>query len=191
MDGETHSVERPFIVIATQNPIETAGTQMLPEAQLDRFMVKLSMGYPDEDAQVELLSARRLEDPIDRIESVISKKEILELSEAVRKVFIHEKIYRYVSKLTEETRKNSLIRLGVSPRGAIAVCRLAQAEAYMREREYVIPEDIKNIFIPVTGHRILLNSKAQLQNKDRNQILSEILESVKPPDAMGDRGYFE
>lgn len=191
VDGETHSVERPFIVIATQNPIETAGTQMLPEAQLDRFMVKLSMGYPDEDAQVELLSARRLEDPIDRIESVISKKEILELSEAVRKVFIHEKIYRYVSKLTEETRKNSLIRLGVSPRGAIAVCRLAQAEAYMREREYVIPEDIKNIFIPVTGHRILLNSKAQLQNKDRNQILSEILESVKPPDAMGDRGYFE
>ena len=191
VDGETHSVERPFIVIATQNPIETAGTQMLPEAQLDRFMVKLSMGYPDEDAQVELLSARRLEDPINRIESVISKKEILELSEAVRKVFIHEKIYRYVSKLTEETRKNSLIRLGVSPRGAIAVCRLAQAEAYMREREYVIPEDIKNIFIPVTGHRILLNSKAQLQNKDRNQILSEILESVKPPDAMGDRGYFE
>lgn len=191
VDGETHSVERPFIVIATQNPIETAGTQMLPEAQLDRFMVKLSMGYPDEDAQVELLSARRLEDPINRIESVISKKEILELSEAVRKVFIHEKIYRYVSKLTEETRKNSLIRLGVSPRGAIAVCRLAQAVAYMREREYVIPEDIKNIFIPVTGHRILLNSKAQLQNKDRNQILSEILESVKPPDAMGDRGYFE
>ena len=136
----------PGAVIATQNPVGTAGTQMLPEAQLDRFMMKLSMGYPSFDEQVKILSDREQKDPLDEIVSVIEPYKLDEMIREVKTVYTDEKIYRYITSLVEATRENEFIKLGVSPRGAIALATVSRAWAYIEGRDYVVPEDIDTLF---------------------------------------------
>lgn len=185
VDGQTHNAPSPFVVIATQNPIGTAGTQMLPEAQLDRFMVQLSIGYPGEEAEVGLLRDRRTADPMDSIEAVAGAGDILDMRQKVRDVHVDDKIYSYVTALCRGTREHPLIRLGVSPRGALALCAMSQARAFMADRDYVIPEDVQAVFGDVCRHRIIVSPKAQLENKGAEDILAGVLAATALPDVTG------
>ena len=181
VDGQTHSVPSPFIVMATQNPIGTVGTQMLPEAQLDRFMIQLSMGYPSFQEQVEILMKQEREGLIETVEQVIDAEELSNMIVEVTKVYMDEKICRYITSLVEATRNHPDIRLGVSPRGAIALYGIAQAEAFLQGREFVIPEDVDRYFADVCRHRILMHSKARSQEKSKEIILQELLQSIQAP----------
>ena len=185
VDGVSHNVPEPFTVIATQNPVGTAGTQLLPEAQLDRFMMKVSMGYPTFDEQVKILKLREGKDPLDDITSVVSTDELLNMLKEVNHVFTDEKIYRYITSLTEETRKNEYIRLGISPRGAISLAAAARAWAYIEGRDYVIPEDIDEIFIDVCSHRLVMEPKAKLDGVDAVKVLEEIKNNITAPKTDG------
>ena len=185
VDGVSYSVPEPFTVIATQNPVGTAGTQLLPEAQLDRFMMKVSMGYPTFDEQVKILKLREGKDPLDDITSVVSTDELLNMLKEVNHVFTDEKIYRYITSLTEETRKNEYIRLGISPRGAISLAAAARAWAYIEGRDYVIPEDIDEIFIDVCSHRLVMEPKAKLDGVNAVKVLEEIKNNITAPKTDG------
>ena len=185
VDGVSHNVPEPFTVIATQNPVGTAGTQLLPEAQLDRFMMKVSMGYPTFDEQVKILKLREGKDPLDDITSVVSTDELLNMLKEVNHVFTDEKIYRYITSLIEETRKNEYIRLGISPRGAISLAAAARAWAYIVGRDYVIPEDIDEIFIDVCSHRLVMEPKAKLDGVDVVKVLEEIKNNITAPKTDG------
>ena len=185
VDGVSHNVPEPFTVIATQNPVGTAGTQLLPEAQLDRFTMKVSMGYPTFDEQVKILKLREGKDPLDDITSVVSTDELLNMLKEVNHVFTDEKIYRYITSLTEETRKNEYIRLGISPRGAISLAAAARAWAYIVGRDYVIPEDIDEIFIDVCSHRLVMEPKAKLDGVDAVKVLEEIKNNITAPKTDG------
>lgn len=181
VDGETYHVPEPFVVLATQNPLGTAGTQMLPESQLDRFMICVSMGYPDAQSQLELLRDRQTENPLMRAEQVVSAEELLKLQEEVRKVYIADCILEYVTALTEQTRTHAVISLGVSPRGALALCRMTKAAAYLNGRDYVVPEDVKAVFADVCAHRLVLSPKARMTNTSAQDVLREILAAVQEP----------
>lgn len=181
VDGEAHHMPRPFVVLATQNPVGTAGTQMLPEAQLDRFLIKLSMGYPDFEAQIEILKTRAEEDPLDQVQPVTTPAEIETMKAAVRQMYVDEKIYRYITALAESTRTHELVRLGMSPRGALALTAMAKATAFMADRDYVVPEDVDRNFVDVGRHRILLLPKAGLTQATPDTVLSDILEQVTAP----------
>lgn len=181
VDQKRYEMKDPFIVLATQNPVGAAGTQTLPEAQLDRFMVQLSMGYPDFDAQVELLRDRGEIDPLEQITGVADAEVIRELKQKVKEVFVDEKILQYITSLTEETRRNPEIKLGVSPRGALALMRMGRSRAFMENRDYVIPEDIDACFVDVCCHRIVLSPKAHLNQFGGKEILREILSKTEKP----------
>ena len=182
VDGVTHEVPKPFLVIATENPVETAGTQMLPEAQLDRFAVQLSIGYPDKDAEMSILADRRKSDPLDQIRKVANADDIMRMREESREVYIDAKIYDYVTDLVRATREHRLIKLGISPRGAISICALAQARAYVSGRDYVIPPDVQMVFLDAGRHRIMLSSQAKLEGQTADDILNEIMKDTNLPD---------
>ena len=181
VDGETHRIPQPFIVMATQNPIGTAGTQMLPEAQLDRFMIKLSMGYPEFNAQIEILKNREKEDPLDAVKEILSIEEVIEMKKEAKEIYVDDKIYEYVTILVEATRKHDYVRLGISPRGALALCGIAKARAYISGRNYVTPEDVSECFLDVCRHRLILKPKANLTSMDTDSILQQILDENKAP----------
>ncbi len=181
VDGVTRKVPQPFVVIATQNPVGTAGTQILPHAQLDRFMIRLQMGYPDFASQVNILKDRQTENPLDSITPVLGIAEVINMKNEVANVHIADSIYEYITKLAQLTRENSMVQLGVSPRGALAVCRMAKAYAYVHGRDYVIPDDISAVFCDVCSHRLLLSPKARLANQTAEDILKDILDSVPAP----------
>lgn len=181
VDGVTRSVPQPFVVIATQNPVGTAGTQILPHAQLDRFMVRLQMGYPDFASQVNILRDRQTENPLDSVSPVVSVAELIAMKNDVASVHIADSLYEYITQLAQATRSHSMIQLGLSPRGALAICRMAKAYAYVYERDFVVPDDIAAIFCDVCTHRMLLSAKARLANLAATDILKEVLESVEKP----------
>ena len=181
VDGQTYPLPRPFLVLATQNPVGSAGTQLLPSAQMDRFMIKMSMGYPDFESQISILRDRHRENPLDRIHSVVNLEELQELIQEATAVEVEESIYEYVTKLTQATREHPQIALGVSPRGALAVCRMAKAYAYVHGRDYVIPEDVAAIFPDVCCHRLVLATKARMMEERPETLIQGILESVKMP----------
>lgn len=181
IDGITREVPKPFMVIATQNPVGSIGTQMLPESQLDRFMIKLTMGYPDIKSEIEILKGKQKRVLLDEIKPVATKEDILIMQDLVEKIYIHEKIYEYIVMLMSKTRNHPLIDLGVSPRGSVALTKLAKATAFLKNRDYVIPEDIQEIFKDVTIHRIILNTKARISNSSEEKILLDILNSVSIP----------
>lgn len=181
IDGITREVPKPFMVIATQNPVGSIGTQMLPESQLDRFMIKLTMGYPDIKSEIEILKGKQKRVPLDEIKPVATKEDILIMQDLVEKIYIHEKIYEYIVTLMSKTRNHPLIDLGVSPRGSVALTKLAKATAFLKNRDYVIPDDIQEIFKDVTIHRIILNTKARISNTSEEEILLDILNSVSIP----------
>lgn len=181
VDGETYDVPAPFVVLATQNPLGTAGTQMLPESQLDRFMVKLSMGYPDTQSQLELLRDRQMENPLEQAEKVLTPEDVLELQEEVRKVHMADSMLQYVTDLTEATRNHERILLGVSPRGALALCRMTKAAAYLHGRDYAVPGDVKEVFAYVCGHRLVLSPKAKMEGLTPEDVLEDIVKETEEP----------
>ena len=178
VDGETHVVPQPFAVLATENPVGSSGTQMLPESQLDRFMVSLSMGYPDHASLIDILRDRQDINPLEKAETVIQREELLDLQDQVQKVYMDDRILSYVADLAEATRDHQLITLGLSPRGTLALCRMSKAAAFVEGRDYVVPEDIKKVFGDVAGHRMVLESRARYEDKTSREILDEILDTV-------------
>ena len=185
VDGETHEVPQPFVVLATENPIGSSGTQMLPESQLDRFMVSLSMGYPDHQSLVELLRDRQKVNPLELARTVITREEVLKLQSEVQDVYVADEVLDYIAKLAEATREHEMIVLGLSPRGTLALCRMAKAAAYMSARDYVIPKDVQTVFKDVAAHRMVLDSRARYQEKSAREILDEILAEVPQPKVEG------
>ena len=185
VDNETHPVPQPFVVIATENPTGSSGTQMLPESQLDRFMISLSMGYPDHENLVELLRDRQTKNPLENAKAVITKEEVVMLQDQVQKVYMADSILNYIATLAEATRNHPMITLGLSPRGTLALCRMTKAAAFMEERDYVIPEDVKRVVTDVTAHRMILDSRARYQEQSAKDILEEILKDTPAPKVEG------
>lgn len=183
VDGVTHTLPNPFVVLATQNPVGSAGTQLLPQAQLDRFMIRLEMGYPDFDSQVNILKDRQLENPLNFVQAILSNPDILTMQEEVQTIHVEDKILEYITALAIATREHSMIRLGVSPRGALAVSRMAKAHAYLKGRDYVIPEDVQKVFLDVCAHRIILNPKAKIADMTAADVLKQVLKETKSPDS--------
>lgn len=184
VDGVRHPVPRPFLVVATQNPVEMDGTYRLPEAQLDRFLVKLSLGYPDEAVEVEVLRGANVRSP-DALDAVTDTATVGELVRLAQRVHIADPLYAYVVRLAAATRHHPHTRVGVSPRGTIALARAARAYALLAGRAWVLPEDIKALISPVFAHRILLSPDAQLRGATVEDVLRDVVESVPVPILSG------
>src|SRR5690625_5149848 len=182
VDGITYPLSKPFNIIATQNPIGSYGTQMLPQSQLDRFMIKTSIGYPDFASQVEILKDRQTTQPLDMVSEVMTSEELIKMQEEVKQIYVSEEILKYITELTEITRNHELIVQGISPRGALALSRIAKAHAFVSERDYVIPEDVIDLFVDVGNHRIVLDKKSRVTYDSSHEILEEILQNVKAPE---------
>ena len=182
VDGKTYPLPRPFVVLATQNPVGSAGTQMLPIAQLDRFLIKLSLGYPDRASQVMLMRDRHMGNPLDNCRTVTDAQTLETMIRETMSVHVADSIYDYVSELAEASRSNPYVVLGVSPRGALAVCRTAKAHAYLDARDYVTPEDVAAVFTDVCAHRMVLSSKARLHEYTAEMIAENLLQTVAKPD---------
>lgn len=190
VDGITRAVPEPFIVIATENPAGSVGTQLLPESQLDRFMICLSLGYPDLEDEIRIMQEKNqpsyfMENSNFENRAVMTAPELQELRKRIEQVHIQQSIYRYICRLTQETRQNIYIDLGVSPRGTVALMRMAQAMAFLHRRNYVIPEDVAEVFLDVTAHRVLRGAKARVARLSAEQILQDILDQVRKPTAVG------
>ena len=181
VDGVSREVPKPFIVMATQNPKGSAGTQLLPESQLDRFMICMSMGYPDVKSEIAIARGRSSSANMVELQPVIGAQELEALCGMVEEVYMSDSIYTYIVSLVGKTRENSYIELGVSPRGTIACVRMAKAWAFLQGRNYVMPEDVADIFIDIVKHRIVLNTKARVTHMTEEAILSEILSVTKQP----------
>ena len=181
VDGRTYPLPDPFVVLATQNPVGSAGTQLLPSSQLDRFMIKISMGYPDFASQVSILRDRHRENPLNKIQPVVNIDELRQLIEEAAAVEVMDSIYEYVTRLTQATREHPMVQLGISPRGALAVCRMAKAYAYLHGRDYLIPEDVAAIFPDVCCHRLVLATKARMLEERPETVIRSILDSVEMP----------
>ena len=182
VDGVSHPLPSPFLCIATQNPLGSPGTQPLPESQLDRFMVCLSIGYPSEDDQVRILNAQRYNNPMDDLQHVSSAENILEIQNYLSSIKVSETVQRYVIRLCAATREHPLVELGVSPRGVSAMIRMMRASAVLRERNYAIPEDAQSIFCDVCAHRLVLQPQAQMDGVGSYEVLHDILDKVRPLD---------
>lgn len=181
VDGVSRAVPKPFIVMATQNPKGSAGTQLLPESQLDRFMICMSMGYPDAKSEIEIARGKSCSANMVELQPVIGAQELDELCRMVEEVYMSESIYTYIVALVGKTRDNSYIELGVSPRGTIACVRMAKAWAFLQWRNYVTPEDVVDIFPDIAKHRIVLNTKARVTHMTEEAVLSEIVSMTKQP----------
>lgn len=181
VDGVTHEIPQPFTVIATQNPIGYIGTQMLPESQLDRFTVRLSMGYPSEQDEVNILKGKQGNDPLLAVNAVASGKDILAMRKAVEEVYTDDKIFAYIVALADATRHNEMLSLGLSPRGTVAIAKLARARAFMNGRDYVVPDDVTDIFIDAAEHRVVVSPKAKIGGITAEVVLKSILSQTKCP----------
>jgi len=181
VDLETIPLPRPFLVIATQNPVELEGTFPLPEAQLDRFLLMVKLGYPSEDEEGAILSRFEKENPLDSLNSVLETKELLELQKLCRQVYVEESVRNYVTAITRATRDHAGIRLGASPRASLGLHLAAQALAAIRGRNYVIPDDVKHLAVPALAHRLISKTEAQLRGRSSEAIVSEIVSSLPVP----------
>ena len=181
VDGETRTLEPPFLVMATQNPVDHEGTFPLPEAQLDRFFMRFSLGYPTEDEEVQMLTSQQKRHPLDRLSQVVSAKQLLECQTLVRAVHVDPKIQHYIVQLVQSTRGHDEVALGGSPRASLALSRASQAIAAVRGRSYVQPDDVKRVFTPILGHRVLLRPESRLRKVLVNDILEEVMDQVAVP----------
>lgn len=186
IDGITHDLPAPFLVLATENPVGSAGTQMLPNSQLDRFAVRLSMGYPAVEAQMNILKARHADNPLNHVEPTLSTSQLLRMIDEASRVYIADAVYRYISELVEATRHDENVELGVSPRGALALTRMSQAHAYVQGADFVQPSDVLAVFGNVCEHRLMLNAKARLNEVDASSILVHIAQQVRIPQLSTD-----
>ena len=181
MDGATHPLPKPFMTLATQNPVETYGTYHLPEAQMDRFFARLNIGYPDAEAEVGILARNEYQNPINSIGAVLSVDDVISLQEQVKKVRAEENVKGYITALTRATRDNENIRLGVSPRGSIALFKAAKAQAFIEGRDFITPQDVKNRAVAVLSHRIILSPKGKSEFVTQENMIKNILAQVKVP----------
>ena len=181
VDGVTHALPRPFLVLATQNPVELEGTFPLPEAQVDRFLMRVALGYPDEDDERAILRRFRDANPLNDLIPVIDAPDVVEVQAVVRQVYVHPAVDEYIVRLTRATRKDDAVQLGASPRGSLALYHTAQALAAMNGRAYVLPDDVKRLLRPVLEHRILTTSRAQVRGRAAADILKEIAARVPVP----------
>jgi len=181
VDGETLPLPRPFFVMATQNPIELEGTFPLPEAQLDRFLLKVQLGYPEREEEILMLSRFQEQDPLSELNPVAEPGLIIALQERRRKIMVSPAIRDYITGIARATRSHSGLRYGASPRGSLALMRSSQALAALRGREYVLPDDVKYLAIPVLAHRLILNEEERLRGRSADGFLKEILEEVPVP----------
>ena len=179
VDGVSHPLPAPFLVIATQNPI---GSQPLPAAQLDRFMICTEMGYPDVESQIEILRSRQTEDPLSAVQVVMTAEELQAIKDEVAQIHVAEPVLRYMAELAKASREHELVRLGISPRGVLALNRVAKAQAYMQGRDYVIPEDVETVFVDVCAHRLVLHAKARISETGEADVLRQLLAAASHPD---------
>lgn len=182
VDGVTHPVPQPYTVIATQNPIGSAGTQLLPESQLDRFMICLTMGYPDLASEVNILKGRHNTDPLLNLTPIAAKEDIAAMQQAVANVHLTDSMYTYMVRLADATRHHPAVQLGVSPRGTLALVSMAKAYAFLLGRDYVIPEDVQGVLFDTCAHRLILSPQARINHLAPQKILEKILaETPLPP----------
>ena len=188
VDGQTHPTPQPFVVIATQNPAGSAGTQLLPESQLDRFMLRVTMGYPSLQNEIAILRNRRLHVPLDSVEPVAGVKDLLAMRRQAQEVYISDELYEYIARLADESRRTPQLELGISPRGALALAAMSRSCAYLLGRDYVVPEDVQEMFFDVCGHRVVLSAQARMENANAAQVLDALLGRVKAPKLAHKRG---
>ncbi|WP_284141341.1 MoxR family ATPase [Virgibacillus sp. LDC-1] len=181
VDGNTMQLNKPFFVMATQNPIEYEGTYPLPEAQLDRFLLKMNMGYPSMTEELEMLERMSREHPIHTIEAVITKEELVAMQEEVQRVYVEQNVQQYIVQLVRGTRSHESIFLGVSPRGSIALMKAAKAYAYINGRDFVIPDDVKYLAPFVLSHRIIVQSDARYEGKTNEDVIQSIVKNTYIP----------
>ena len=181
VDGVTRSTGRPFVVIATENPEGSTGTQLLPESQLDRFMICIRMGYPTVEEEVEILKRRQMGNPVNEVQNVTGAEQILWMQEEASQVFIHDSVFEYIANLAKATREHELLTAGLSPRGTVALAAMGRARAWLKGRNYVLPGDIQTVFGSVALHRIRLNTKAKVGHARPEEILEQVLMQVKEP----------
>ncbi len=181
VDGITHPLPEPFLVLATQNPIEYEGTFPLPEAQLDRFLLRIDIGYPAPHYEIEMMARQRVEHPIERLGQVISMQDLLRAQSAIREVTVSQEIQQYIVNLVNATRNHGEIYLGASPRGSLGLYRTAQARAAILGRSYALPDDVKSMAISVLEHRMILGSAARIRDVSARAIIEEILHNVPVP----------
>jgi MoxR-like ATPase len=181
VDGATHPLPRPFMVLATQNPIEYEGTFPLPEAQLDRFLLRVRMGYPGTSDETDILGRQQIQHPVETLKAVIGVDDLLEAMDAVKHVHVSEPVKRYAVDLVNRTRQHEDVYLGASPRGSLGLFRVGQALAALEGREFVLPDDVKKAAVPVLAHRIILGPAARLRELTTERIVQEILESQPVP----------
>jgi MoxR-like ATPase len=183
VDGKTYALPDPFLVFATQNPIEYEGTFPLPEAQLDRFLMRVSLGYPDREHELQILGDRQHEQPIDTVQQVIDANDIRSIQEAVQHIYVDELVCGYIVDVIRATREHPDIYLGASPRASLGLFRSGQALAAIRGRGYVVPDDVKHLAEAVIAHRIIVSPAARIRNIDTRNIVSDVLDSVPVPGA--------
>jgi MoxR-like ATPase len=183
VDGVTYPMELPFLVLATQNPIEYEGTFPLPEAQLDRFMLRISLGYPSNEDEAIMLDRQQHSHPVTRIEQVVSAEELIEAQRQIREVSVNDLVKEYIVRLVNGTRKHPDVYLGASPRGSIALYRTGQARAAILGRDYVIPDDLKALAQVTLAHRLIISPSARIKNVDPRAVIQEILDSTPVPGA--------
>ncbi|MEW5872614.1 MAG: MoxR family ATPase [Chloroflexota bacterium] len=181
VDGVTRALPRPFLVLATQNPIEYEGTFPLPEAQVDRFLLRLRLGYPVADDEIRVLERQQYRHPFESLEQAVSLEELTQAQEAVKDIFVSPALKRYIIELVQQTRQHAEVYLGASPRGSLALHRTAQARAAIEGRDYVLPDDIKALAVPTLAHRVILGPGARLRDLSAQQIVDEILHGVPVP----------
>ncbi len=187
VDGVTHQMPEPFIVLATQNPIEYEGTFPLPEAQLDRFLLRIHLGYPSAVDEVLILEGQQRQHPIDSLESVTGPEELLSLQRAVKDVYVDPLVKEYIVSVVDATRKHGSVYLGASPRGSLALYRTAQARALLDGRDFVVPDDVKALAYATLGHRIIVSPSARVKNVSPSEIVEQALERVPVPGARAGR----
>ncbi len=183
VDGNTYPLEAPFLVIATENSVGTAGTQPLPYAQMDRFLVRLSLGYPDYEAQMKMLRDRQTGNPLEEVKCVLNREDLLSMQKDVRSVTVRDAILDYITRLSMASRAHEAVAVGISPRGALFIARMAKAQAYLEDRDYVTGGDVQAVFQDVCAHRVLL--KENSPETTVAQVLDHLLKSVENPDRRG------
>jgi len=183
VDGETHHLKHPFLVMATQNPIEYEGTFPLPEAQLDRFLMRISLGYPEFEEELAVIEQQEHAHPIDTLEAVATPQDVIGLQEAAKEVYVDRVVREYIVHLTEATREHRDVSLGASPRASLGLFRAARALALVLDRDYVIPDDIKTLAAPVTAHRIILSPSARMRGVRSADLVSDLLNTLTVPGA--------
>jgi MoxR-like ATPase len=185
VDGKTHLLPNPFFVMATQNPIELEGTFPLPEAQLDRFLLKTRLGYPDKNEEIRILERFQQTDPLEGLLAVAMPEDIIKLQQERRTIHVSEPVRGYIADIVRATRDHRAIRFGASPRGSLGLMRAGQAQATLRGREYILPDDIKSLVVPVLAHRLILKEEDRLRGEDADSLLENIINEVPVPTAAG------